>query len=258
MLKKYINDKWLDPISLNNVYTKNNPYPHIVMDNFFNISILEKILKEFPDLSKFSGKKIKNFNKNYEKKLASNSIEILSPSAFNFISFLNSEFFLKYLQKLTGIKETLISDPYLSGGGYHEIKRGGFLKIHADFNKHHYIDIDRRINLLIYLNKKWDEVWGGDFQMFDENMNGPLKRIYPHFNTCVIFNTTSSTFHGHPDPLMCPENRSRKSLALYYFSSGRPSYESNTSHGTLFKERKYEKFDLKNKNPFINILKKIF
>jgi len=94
--------------------------------------------------------------------------------------------------------------------------------------------------------------------MFDENMNGPLKRIYPHFNTCVIFNTTSSTFHGHPDPLMCPENRSRKSLALYYFSSGRPSYESNTSHGTLFKEREYEKFDLKNKNPFINILKKIF
>jgi len=141
----------------------------------------------------------------------------------------------------------LISDPYLSGGGYHEIKQGGVLKIHADFNKHPHINLDRRLNLLVYLNKNWNEKWGGDFQMFDKNMNGPLKKVYPHFNTCVIFTTTSHTFHGHPEPLMCPNNKSRKSIALYYFSSGRPQSESNKIHSTIFRERKNESFDTKSK-----------
>ncbi len=51
----------------------------------------------------------------------------------------------------------LISDPYLSGGGYHEIKNGGVLKVHADFNRHPSLDLDRRVNLLLYLNKNWKE-----------------------------------------------------------------------------------------------------
>jgi len=95
--------------------------------------------------------------------------------------------------------------------------------------------------------------------MFDENMNGPLKKVYPHFNTCVIFTTTSHTFHGHPDPLVCPKNRSRKSIALYYFSSGRPKNESITTHGTLFRERNNEIFKSKTStNKILNFLKKIF
>jgi Rps23 Pro-64 3,4-dihydroxylase Tpa1-like proline 4-hydroxylase len=243
MLNQYLNKQWLDSIELNKIYRTNKPYPHIVMENFFHEDKIEKVLKEFPDLSKKPKDKISHFNNLIENKFASKNIDVLSPSAFNLISFLNSEFFLKYLQNLTGIKELLISDPYLSGGGYHEIKRGGVLKIHADFNMHPHINLDRRLNLLIYLNKNWDEKWGGDFQIFDRNMNGPLKKVYPHFNTCVIFNTASHTFHGHPDPLMCPKNKSRKSIALYYFSSGRPRSESNKIHSTIFRERENERFD---------------
>jgi Rps23 Pro-64 3,4-dihydroxylase Tpa1-like proline 4-hydroxylase len=259
MLNQFINKQWLNPESLNKVYKKNKPYPHIVMEDFFHNNMIEKVLKEFPDLSKKPKDKIKHFNNEIEKKFASNNINVLSPSAFELISFLNSEYFLKYLQKLTGIKELLISDPYLSGGGYHEIKQGGVLKIHADFNKHPEINLDRRLNLLIYLNKNWNENWGGDFQMFDKNMNGPLKKVYPHFNTCVIFTTTSHTFHGHPDPLMCPINKSRKSIALYYFSSGRPKNESLPTPGTLFRERNNESFkSTKSTNKILKFLKKIF
>ena len=77
----------------------------------------------------------------------------LSDTANQLISFLNNDIFLKYLQEITGIKEPLISDPYLSGGGYHEIKNGGVLKVHADFNRHPSLELDRRVNLLLYLNK---------------------------------------------------------------------------------------------------------
>jgi hypothetical protein len=84
---------------------------------------------------------------------------------------------------------------------------------------------------------------GGALQLFNDNMDKAVQTVLPRFNTAVIFTTTSFTYHGHPDPLSCPEERSRRSLAYYYFSTGRPDVEVSTEkHSTLFKERKYEKF----------------
>jgi Rps23 Pro-64 3,4-dihydroxylase Tpa1-like proline 4-hydroxylase len=237
MIKNFIQKKWESPESLRNLYSANKPYPHIVMENFINHNKLQGVHEEFPDLSKLPIDLINNFNSKLENKFSSKGVFALSKNAFELISFLNSEFFLRYLQILTGIEDTLMSDPYLVGGGYHEIKRDGFLKIHADFNKHPNIDFKRRLNLLIYLNKNWQESWGGDFQMYDKKMEGPMKRVFPTYNTCVIFTTTSLSYHGHPDPLMCPRNQSRKSLALYYFSGTKPNTTLPNVHGTIFKNR---------------------
>ena len=152
--------------------------------------------------------------------------------------------FLKYIQSLTNIEETLISDPYLEGGGYHEIKKDGLLEVHVDFNKHFFIDIDRRVNLLLYLNKDWNPQWGGLLEFYDKkNLEKPVKKIIPTFNRCVIFNTTSESYHGHPTPLKCPGEISRKSIALYYYSSGRPSSEKTSSHSTLFRPNLTEQAD---------------
>jgi len=120
-----------------------------------------------------------------------------------------------WLDELSGKEEPLIFDSYLSGGGYHEIKHGGLLKIHADYNKHPKLNLDRKLNLIIYLNKDWKEEWGGGLQLFSESMKNPARVISPKFNTAVFFSTTSFTFHGHPDLLSCPEDRSRRSLAYY-------------------------------------------
>ena len=67
-----------------------------------------------------------------------------------------------------------------------------------------------------------------------------VERILPKFNTMAIFSTTDYSYHGHPDPLNCPENISRKSLALYYYTNGRPKEDINKGleeHSTLFKGR---------------------
>lgn len=240
MLSKYINAKYLDPSVLSKLYKSGNPFPHISLDDFFKEEILTEIAEEFPDLSSLSNPL--NFNNSREIKFASRGMRDLGEKCFNFISFLNSDVFLQYIQTLTGLEETLISDPYLSGGGYHEIKKGGLLKVHADFNKHPFLDLHRRLNLIIYLNKNWEPSWGGDLQLFDKDMSGPIQRIEPHFNRIVIFTTNSETYHGHPDALQCPEDRSRKSLALYYFSTSRPSHELSSTHSTIFKERSGESF----------------
>lgn len=156
--------------------------------------------------------------------------------------FLNSEPFLLFLQNLTGIKETLIPDPYFEGGGCHQIKPGGYLKLHVDFHKHRKMNIDRRVNVLVYLNKDWEESWRGHFELWEKDMSKMVTKIAPFFNRMAIFSTTDYSWHGHPDELLCPENRTRKSLALYYYTNGRPdtdvSYESRQRITTTFAVRK--------------------
>lgn len=226
-------------------YQNAEPFPNIYFRDFLNPEYLDTVADEFPDLSK---KESISYKSDKEIKFAGKGESFFGPKTKDLMHFLNSEPFLNFLQILTGIEEPLIGDPYFSGGGQHEIKRGGLLKVHADFNKHPFLELDRRINVLVYLNKDWKEEYGGHFELWDKEMSNCVKKILPEFNTVAIFSTTSKSFHGHPDPLQCPENRSRKSLALYYYSNGRPHHEVETdlkSHSTLFQERKGNKTDRK-------------
>ena len=219
-------------------YLLSDPFPNIVLKDFFNPDMLDFVLHEFPDLSKL--RDTKSFDTSLEKKLTVNQNYIFGRQTKIFLNYLNSQPFLHFIQLLTGINETLLGDPYFVGGGLHQIKRGGCLKIHADFNKHELTGLDRRVNILIYLNKNWKNDYGGHLELWDRDMKLCVKRILPEFNTVVIFNTTNYTYHGHPDSLNCPEGMSRKSLALYYFSNGRPQTEINPDlpvHGTIFRER---------------------
>ncbi len=239
-------------------YKKAAPFPNICFENFFDADFLNQVLEEFPDLSQ---KKAISYKNTKEIKLAGRGEQFFGAQTKQFMHFLNSEPFLMFLQILTGIKEPLISDPYFAGGGQHEIKPGGLLKIHADFNKHHTLGLDRRINVLVYLNKNWQESYGGHFELWDENMEGCVKKILPHFNTMAIFSTTDFSFHGHPNALNCPEDRSRKSLALYYYSNGRPAHEVHQNekrHSTIFKARKDDADDMEAfKNPVMRLAAKV-
>ena len=132
-------------------YSQGKPFPHIVIDNFLPESLLYQILEEFPDPQKITWKK---FNSSAEKKLASTSELQMGDRTRGLLYQLNSSTFVNFLEELTGIKG-IIPDPHFVGGGLHQIQRGGYLKIHADFNRHKRLHLDRRLNLLIYLNKDY-------------------------------------------------------------------------------------------------------
>ena len=202
-------------------YVTNPPFPSGYWDNFFKPEKLKEVLAEFPELG--DEKDIK-FNNPNENKLATKGEYKFKEKTKQFVHFLNSQPFLDFLSNLTGIKN-LIPDPTFEGGGFHQIKPGGFLKIHADFNKHRLYGLDRRLNVLIYLNEDWDESYGGHFELWDKDMKGCVTRILPLFNRMAMFNTTDFSYHGHPDILTCPPDRSRKSIALYYYTNGRPAEE---------------------------------
>lgn len=218
-------------------YVTAAPFASGSFQNFFVPERLDEVLAEFPDLTKIADYQFANNN---EQKLATKGEYKLGEKARDFIHFLNSQPFLDFLTELTGI-ENLLPDPSLAGGGYHEIKPGGFLKIHSDFNKHPVYKLDRRLNVLIYLNKDWKEEYGGHFELWDTDMTHCVTKIAPLFNTMALFSTTSRSYHGHPNVLTCPPDRSRKSIALYYYTNGRPQHEVEEfleEHSTIFKARK--------------------
>lgn len=236
---KYIKEEILNldklAIENKNKYSSADPFPHIVLDNFFNNQILDEILKEFPNNLDLIGNK---FNNKVEKKLSLNNSKLLSFNTNNFLNFLNSQIFLNFLQKLTSIKEKLVPDPYLLGGGLHELRNEGYLNIHSDFNMHPSMKLDRRLNILIYLNKNWKENYGGSLQLWDKDMKRCVQKILPEFNRMVIFSTTDFSYHGNPDKVSCADNNSRKSIAMYYYSNGRPASERKLGlHSTIFRKR---------------------
>ena len=228
-------------LSLREQYARADPFPHVVIDDFFPEHVLDALLEEFPDPQGPRGIDWQRFDAGTEKKLASKLEEQLGDRTRKFIWSLNSQVFISFLETLTSV-EGLVPDPHLWGGGLHQIVPGGFLKVHADFNRHERLRLDRRLNLLLYLNRDWKEEYGGHLQLWTRDMSRCVVKVLPVFNRCVVFSTTDFSYHGHPDPLTCPEGRTRKSVALYYYTNGRPPEELSGDHTTLFQTRPGETF----------------
>ena len=224
-----IKDKGLE---LREQYVSASPFPHIAIDDFLPTEILDECLREFPTrLANDS----QTFDRAQERLKLSFNPDYLSSSKLRaFFYSLNSRPFIKILENVTGI-QGLIPDPYYLGGGFHEIKQGGHLSVHADFNHHKLMNLERRINVLIYLNRDWREEFGGQLELWSENMTALERSYVPLFNRCVIFNTTSESYHGNPKAINHPDNIARRSIALYYYTA--TWTDDKRDHTTQFRVR---------------------
>ena len=189
------------------------PFDHAVIDNFLNEKLARQLTQFFP---KPEEKNWWQYDNPFEKKLAFNNIDQLPACFSQFFSYVNSAEFLTWLEKLTGVNG-LKSDASLRGGGLHCIKRGGKLDVHQDFNIHKELGMLRKVNLILYLNEGWLDEWGGHLELWDKDMQVLRQKISPLFNRAVIFRTDMESNHGHPHPLLCPDDTSRLSLATYYY-----------------------------------------
>ena len=195
-------------------FLNSSPFIHVIIDDFLDKSGCEKLLEEFPNEDWKFWHRIKKLN---VIKYQCREVGNFPITARLLIQELCSEKFLKNLENLTGIKK-LIPDPYFYGGGLHMIPPGGRLEVHSDFSEVKHLKIYRRLNLLLYLNKNWKNVYNGELEFWSPDLSKCEKKISPNFNRCVIFRTDTKSFHGHPKPLNAPEDVYRKSIALYYYT----------------------------------------
>lgn len=198
-------------------FRTNGPFPHIVIDNFLTPDVASALFEAFPDHQE----EFWNVYANpLENKLTCNDWSIMPGPIGETLKVLNGPGFCDELTALTGI-EDLVGDDGLHGGGMHCIKTGGKLDVHIDYRLHPTLGLERRLNLIVYLNKDWKSAYGGELELWSEDMTRCEQRIAPRFNRAVIFATDDTSYHGHPDPLRCPSDTSRKSIALYYLTPPR-------------------------------------
>jgi len=241
-LKSYVAEEKLAKLAEthNAAYQSASPFPHIVIDDFLDEPALAEVLEVFPSPKELEFYKYEN---PLEKKLAMDQLSKLPDPISALLLYLNTTPILQFMEKLTGI-EGLIPDPYYRGGGIHQIVRGGKLDVHIDFNKHQKLNLDRRLNAIIYLNKDWEEAYGGHLEIWRGHQKDDkhileecTNKVLPIFNRLVVFSTSERSYHGHPEPVTCPEGWSRKSIALYYYTNGRPKEEDVPAHSTTFIKR---------------------
>lgn len=215
-------------------YTSAQPFPHVVLDGILPMPVLKLALDNFPSQPLKSDRIFDiEYGGHHKRQILPYDCNKDAQALF---AFLNSKAVLQFLEGLTGITG-LIPDPYFEGGGFHEISKGGLLGVHADFRINDTLHLERRLNLLIYLNPDWKEEWGGALELWDKQMTSCQSRVFPLLNRCVIFSTDADSFHGHPDPLNTPDHVKRRSIALYYYTSSRNIYKEVPAHSTMYYAR---------------------
>jgi 2OG-Fe(II) oxygenase superfamily len=218
-------------------YAFAEPFAHAVMDNFLPEAMTESLLAHFPADPKQHDKVYeKGYGGTHKRQISPYDCDAHLRAAF---AFFNSAQFVRFIEGITNI-EGLIPDPYFAGGGLHETSSGGLLGIHADFQVNEGLQLFRRVNVLIYLNKDWQEAYGGKLELWDKAMTQKVVEVAPVFNRCVIFNTDADSFHGHPDPLTTPAHITRKSIALYYYKAQPIQNQTGESRHTLYVARPHD------------------
>lgn len=233
-------DSFADLDRLAGEFAGAQPFPHLVIDNFLRPEVADAIHDE----ARRTAANVDASNEiTQHQKVACTDWRRYGDSTFRLIAFFNSADFIAPLETITGI-DGLFGDPWLEGGGIHLTSRGGFLKMHTDFNWNSKLRADRRINILYYLNRGWQESWGGELVIARLGHEEDRKVIQPIFNRLVIFNTNDTTLHGHPHPLQFPEDYPRASIAMYYYSAGLPVQERVRKQATTTRYVPLEKGDI--------------
>jgi hypothetical protein len=237
MINEQIIDKAPD---IRHAFQSALPFRHVQIDNFLEPEICERLLRDFPTFDK---KKAINELGHVGRKAVIENVSSISPFYSTFYNFINSKPFLDKLSDLTGVPD-LIADETLFGGGTHENLDGQYLDAHIDFNIDERRMLHRRLNLLIYLNKEWEESWGGSIELHS-NPRQPetdeIKSFIPSFNRAVIFETNEYSWHGFPVIRLPQEKKqlSRKSFSIYLYTKDRPAEEVVAPHTTFYVARPF-------------------
>lgn len=194
------------------LFAKAQPCRHIVIENFLDLAIADRLFENFPPFETLNVKR-KSIN---EDKAEDYHFERWHPVFSEVRDAVQSEEFCQWLSEVTGVEGLRSTDDSL-GSGLHQGKNGSFVDVHVDVNMNPEKGLWRRINLLIYLNKYWKPEYGGDLELWNADMSQCVKKIPPLHNLAVIFYTDDNSPHGY-SPIQVPENESRKSFYTYYYT----------------------------------------
>ncbi|UST52407.1 2OG-Fe(II) oxygenase (plasmid) [Comamonadaceae bacterium OTU4NAUVB1] len=214
------------------------PFPHLVIKDLFNPALLELVQEEF-DLRPEGG--WKDVRSVYESTRRSELGAALGPASQLYFNVVNSSWFTQWLSDITGTPY-LLTDPQHFGGGLHESRPGGNFAIHRDFSFHPHVGLKNEMVMITYLNRGWQDAWGGVLELWNAK-NGQCKaRVSPEFGHTLLMPHGPASYHGHPGPLCPPEGVTRRSVACYYYTSPKAGQQDPDEAVSVFmKTRKTDR-----------------
>ena len=217
------------------------PFKHLVIDNFLSDDFAEKALKHFPDLDDKSWEHSSEVGVEVKSRTNWQSEFDIPECIVDVIRIVNSSIILRSMSEIFDIPK-LMPDPYFTGGGLNLSQKNGHLDVHIDGNYHDASGLNRRMNLILYLNRNWEKTWGGEFGIYSEDGSQLVKAVPPLYNRCVIFDSHDRSFHGLPNPINFPYDNPRRSIILYYYTvAQRPGNQItvNEPHSALWRSKGY-------------------
>lgn len=239
MMRVLANRSALNAEQLATIYETAQPFKHIVIDDFLDDVLWRQAARGFPPVDSDFWLQYRSGREN--RKQQSRDVALLPSPLSHLLRWANGEPFLRWLSIVTR-HDNLLADVHYSGGGLHQTRRGGHLSVHTDFPRHQRNGWLRRLNAILFLNEDWRPDWGGALEFWNEDMTRAVRSIDPIANRLVVFETNAISWHGHPNPLRCPESVTRKSIATYYYVADDADRPAPPWRGTRFLERPGERF----------------
>lgn len=214
-------------------YRAARPYPHAVFDGFLGKERARHLASRFPGPEHAAW-----MRRDYAEQsarfgqLQRTGFEGVDAALRHLLAELSAMAFLDFLTALTGI-EGLIADPHFRGAGPSLTLPGGHLALHADFNRDRTRHLERKLTVLYYLGADWQPEWGGALELWNEARSECQAKYLPVLDRLIVMAHGDTFWHGHPDPLACPEGRYRASVAAYYYVAARSADEED-SHGAIW------------------------
>lgn len=196
-----------------------NPYPYWILENPMHSATAQEVFLELSSLADNPHyvSQMYKYENPLERKLATDKYDLFPPITRAWLTWTLTSQFIQIIQDITGI-EGLVADPWFRGGGIHLHRNEGILRPHIDFDFHQDLNLVRRLNFIIYFNKNYSDDWGGALELWSPDGQELTKTIKPEYNMGVLFETPNAV-HGFLKPWAAPNGITRKSLAVYLYTS---------------------------------------
>jgi len=209
---------WVNDIeSYKQQFSNGKPFNNVVIPNFLSENIINQISSEFPtDFN--NNENWFHYNNPLEVKYLNSNIEKYPMTIKDLYYTLSTKQVVKLFSEISSINE-LERDPTLYGSSLHAHGKNGRLNLHLDYEKHPLLENkERRLNLILYLNKDWKSEWNGETELWNEDVSECITKHSVTYNSALLFQTNNISWHGVPEKIKCPQNKYRKTLAYYYIS----------------------------------------
>lgn len=196
-------------------YAAAAPWLHVIIQDMFPRDLLERVHAEIQGLDhdQMRGSRSKR-----HIKIETSDRDLLGPATLALQDFLDSPAFVEMVSTVTGVPDLLADDAHYAAG-IHETPHGGKTMVHTDFSRHPVSQLHHRVNVLLYLNPEWEDEWGGQLELWPQDMSALGARVQPTMNTMIIWETHAGTLHGLPDPIAGPPGTSRFAIAAYFYTA---------------------------------------